>query len=111
MALGALTIERLAAAEGPLRADLVKLVGPASYTTNGDTGLQTALRTLLGGNYTIQGVINTHTAGYQVAYDHANDKVLVYRADNDAGADSPLVQVPSTTDLSAVNFYLTILSQ
>lgn len=41
-------------------------------------------------------------AGYVPVFDSANSKILVYQGDNDAVADGPGVQVPNTTDLSAL---------
>lgn len=40
--------------------------------------------------------------GYHAEWDGANSKLLMFYADYDAGADGALIQVPDTTDLSAV---------
>jgi hypothetical protein len=41
-------------------------------------------------------------AGYIPVFNAATSKIMVYWADNDAEADSALVEVADTTDLSAV---------
>lgn len=42
------------------------------------------------------------TSGYVFEWDYANLKVIAYYSDNDAVADGALIQVPATTDLSAL---------
>lgn len=41
-------------------------------------------------------------AGYSFEWDKANQKVIVYYVDNNAAGDSAQIQVPDTTDLSAL---------
>lgn len=50
------------------------------------------------------GIFFENKAGYSFSADYtANaEKVLAYHADNDAVADSALIEVPDTTDLEAV---------
>lgn len=68
----------------------------SSYPTGGETliksqvGLQTIDR------------MNIQAAGYVCQYDSANNKVLVYYGDNNNASDGPLIEVPNTTDLSAL---------
>lgn len=40
--------------------------------------------------------------GYQFCFDAPNQKLLAAYNDYDAGADGPHIQVPNTTDLSAI---------
>lgn len=51
-------------------------------------------------------VVLAGTSGYELRFDAANNKLLVYAVDRsaDLGTDNnnPLVQVPNTTDLSAL---------
>jgi len=42
------------------------------------------------------------SSGYVFQYDHTNKKLLAYYADYDAVADGALIQVPDTTNLSAI---------
>lgn len=44
----------------------------------------------------------SNSGGYAFEYDYTNKKLKAYRADYDAVADGPLVEVPATTNLSAV---------
>lgn len=66
-----------------------------SYPTGGEAIDVTA-------NERFDVLIAQPTSGYAFQWDAANQKLLAYRADYDAVADGPLVQVPDTTDLSAV---------
>lgn len=54
------------------------------------------------GNESIDSMMLGHKSGYTFSYDAANAKVIAYYVDNDAGADSAQIQIPNTTDLSAV---------
>lgn len=116
MALGTLALITNAAgasASEPTFFEEVSLVGPASYTTGGDTGLQAAYRAL--GNAqalrTIINVLPVDGKGYTPAWDSANGKLLFYYSDNNNASDSAQIQVPSTTDLSGVTFRLMIVSK
>lgn len=40
--------------------------------------------------------------GYVFEYDRTNSKVLAYYGDNNNASDGPLIEVPNTTDLSAI---------
>lgn len=54
------------------------------------------------GNERFKKLIPQSKAGYIFSWDAANQKLLAYYADYDAVADGALIQVPNTTDLSAV---------
>src|SRR5688500_12362976 len=66
-----------------------------SYPTGGESFNVT-------GNEKFSTVIFGHKGGYTFEWDEANQKVIAYYVDNDAGADSAQIQVPNTTDLAAV---------
>ena len=67
-----------------------------SYPTGGETltGLAAELERA-------SVVVFSNTAGYYLDWDAANQKVIAYYGNYDA-ADGVLIQVPNTTDLSAV---------
>lgn len=69
----------------------------SSYPTGGESLTPANLR--LG---RIDFLIAEPSAGYVFTYDRTNKKLLAYYADNNAAGDSALIQVPDTTDLSAV---------
>lgn len=54
------------------------------------------------GNSSFSFVLFTPKSGYTFEWDKANQKVIARYADYDAVADGPLIQVPDTTDLSAL---------
>lgn len=45
-------------------------------------------------------------SGYVFEFDHTNKKLKAFYADYDAAADGALIEVPDTTDLSAVTVRL-----
>lgn len=71
----------------------------SSYPTGGES------ITSIASEFTeLFGVLFNPRLGYvfSVDYTAGAQKVLAYYADNDAGADSALIQVPDTTNLSTV---------
>lgn len=68
-----------------------------SYPTGGEAITPNAL-----GLSRIDGAIFSNGDGYAFEFDAANDKVIAYYADYDAGADGALIQVPDTTDIATV---------
>lgn len=82
----------------PTLRNIVEVDGPASYTTGGE--LLTVRDFVRTGE--ILEVIVLPKDGYIFEYDVANDKILAFWADNDAGADSALVEVTAATNLSGV---------
>ena len=116
MALGTLALIRAAigaSASEPTFFEEVSMVGPASYVTGGDTGLQAAYRALgvAQSGRTIVAVLPVDTKGYQVAWDTATSKLKLYQFDPTAGAVGPGLEVASTTVLSGVTFRLLIVSK
>lgn len=69
----------------------------ASYPTGGESLTRGDI-----GFRRIDSVEARGRAGYTFEYDYANSKLLAYHGNNDGVADGPSVQVPDTTDLSAV---------
>lgn len=73
----------------------------SSYPTGGEPLAQTDL----GFASTVDDefhVIIGPKAGYVFEFDYTNLKVIAYHSDNDAVADSALIQVPDTTNLSTL---------
>lgn len=103
MALGTITILEVSAGDGPLRADLVQFAGDGAYPTGGTANFQALLRTALGkGHVEIIGVITQNSGGKQLAYDKANDKLIVY-----SGAS----EVANASDQSGTTFRAVVLSK
>lgn len=82
---------------GNLRVKQGTVTMSSSYATGGDALTPGAI----GLERIINWDINTDD-GYILKYDKANNKVLAYYADYDAGADGALIQVANAVDLSAV---------
>lgn len=82
---------------GSKRFEIVDLAFDASYPTGGE-----ALTAATLGFATIDFVLVEPAAGYSFEYDHANSKVIARYGDLNAAGDGPLIQIPDTTDLSAV---------
>lgn len=84
----------------------VTLVGPASYTTGGDTGFQAALRALTKDTRRVVTVLPIDGFGYLFGWDTSTGKLKIYRGDNANGAAAPAVEVTNGADISAVTFKL-----
>lgn len=111
MALGTMTKTKSISALGPAFIDEVTLVGDGAYATGGTTGLLAKLRALtldLRQAYVI--ISQDHGGGYSLYYDWENDKLKCFYANNDGGADGPLIEVANAADLSGVTFRFWILS-
>jgi hypothetical protein len=65
----------------------------ASYATGGETFSPVVGRSVLAINF-------EHPAGYIYEYDRTNSKLKIYFADNNAAADSALIEIAASTDLS-----------
>lgn len=95
----------------PTFVDTVSVVGPASYTTGGDTGLLAGLRALSTkyGARTIVAALCTESGGYTAEYLVATDLLKVYgtgSAEKAAGT-----QVDSATNLSGTTFKFLVISK
>jgi hypothetical protein len=86
---------------GSRRVKLVTLAFDSSYPTGGEA-LPTGTTTAKFGLSKVDFVIIPTSAGYTFAYDYTNDKILAYYGDNNNAADGPAIEVPNTTDLSAL---------
>lgn len=116
MALGTLALIASAvgaSASEPTFVEEISMVGPASYVTGGDTGLQTAYRALgvAQSGRTIVAVLPVDTKGYGIGWDSALGKLKLYQVDPTAGAVGPGIEVASTTVLSGVTMRLLIISK
>lgn len=72
----------------------------SSYPTGGES-LASLFATYLS---SVTDVMPLPAGGYVPEFDSANNKLLAYYADYDAGADGALIQVANAVDLSAVIF-------
>ncbi len=110
MSLGTLTLDKRDI-NGPsetMYAYDISLVGVASYTTGGDTGLQAAMQAALGKTVEVMGIIDIGlNGGYVSRYDKANDKLIVLTS-NGAGP-AALAQFTSSGNLSGTTFKYCVL--
>lgn len=109
MALGTLTVTGSPSKEN-IFINEATLVGPASYATGGETGLQTALQALTKDGRAIIDVKFIGGSGFVAQWDKANLKLMVFYADNNNASDGALIEVANTTDLSAQTFKTLIFS-
>lgn len=84
---------------GQRREALYDFVFDSSYPTGGEalTAAQLGLKQI----ETLEVVESPD--GYFFDYDRANSKLKAFYVDNNNASDGPIIQVPDTTDLSAVN--------
>lgn len=108
MAIGAITVLEKARADGPICADVVSFAGDSSYPTGGSAFLAAFLTAVGRKNYSILAVEAQDGKGYVPAYDRATGKLKLYATGASAGA--ALAEVTNATNLSAVTFVLTVLS-
>lgn len=102
MALTVTSIDKTKA--GRLRLNIVKVTFDSSYPTGGEA--LTAAQ--LGLNKVVH-VAPAPASGYVGEYDLTNSKLKAYYGDNNNASDGPLIEVPNTTDLSAVVMYLVVI--
>jgi hypothetical protein len=82
------------------RLSVETVTGDASYATGGYAVVPNQF-----GFTRISAVIPVGTnTGYVPVWDATNSKLKVFYGDNNNAADGPLIEVPATTDLSAVSF-------
>lgn len=106
MALGVLTLTGQHMAGPGLFVDEVSLVGAASYTAGGDTGLKAALRVLTGDQREPLAVQDIGlNSGYVTVYDHANEKVIHLKSNT----GDPLQQ--ASGNLAGTAFKLLVFSK
>ena len=82
--------------------DFSMLSGSIAFDTSYPTGGEAA--TLITKYFTTvkRLILDAGGTGYVVSYDAANDKIMAWYADYDAVADGILIQIPDTTDISAI---------
>lgn len=107
MALGTTTLITSGGADsGQVNVDRFTVVLDNSYPTGGYTGLAAKLTAAASRTPTIIAAVAQST-GYAAQWDYANSKLMIFICDN-AGANGPMIQVPNTTDLSAVTLSLVV---
>lgn len=107
MALGALTLTSSKTNKLGVKFDVISLVGAASYTAGGDTGLKAALRAATDDGREPVAVIDIGAnGGYRTVYDYANEKVMHFQTDQ---VDDPQEE-SSTSNLSGIAFKLLVIS-
>ncbi len=107
MALGTTTLITSGGADsGQVNVDRFTVVLDASYPTGGYTGLAAKLTAAASRTPTIIAVF-AQSSGYVAYWDYANSKLMLFYSNSDA-ADGPMIQVPDTTDLSAVTLSLVV---
>ena len=107
MALGTTTLITSGGADsGQVNVDRFTVVLDASYPTGGYTGLAAKLTAAASRTPTIVAVF-AQSSGYVAYWDYANSKLMLFYS-NSAAADGPMIQVPDTTDLSAVTLSLVV---
>jgi hypothetical protein len=95
-----------------LFADYITAVGPTTYPAGGTTGFAAVVAAAVGkGTVTVIAVLDSDCGGYHPVYDVAADKLKLYYIDNNNTSDGVMIEVPNTTDLSAVTFKMTVLSK
>lgn len=75
----------------------VTLAFDNSYPTGGESITANAI-----GLTRINGAIIPGNVGYTFTWDGTNSKVLVYYGDNNNASDGPGIELPDTTDASAI---------
>jgi hypothetical protein len=83
---------------GNVNAVVADIAFDSSYPTGGESLTKTDLGFVTG----VEFLLAEPASGYSFEYDHTNEKLIARYADYDAAADGALIQVPNTTDLSAV---------
>lgn len=108
MALGTITVVEKARADGPICADVVSFTGDTSYPTGGSAFLAAFLTAVGKKNYSILSVLPQDSKGYIPAYDAATGKLKLYATGASSGA--ALAEVTNATNLSAITFVVTVIS-
>lgn len=113
MALGTITIIEEVAAQGPVMLQRCTIVGDDSYPTGGTTGFEALYQAAVkaagilsdGAGRQIVHVANENKGDAdELAYDHANDKLMAF-------VRSTAAEVANTTDMSGTTFNVLITSR
>lgn len=107
MALGTITRNANVDGSSPFFLHDVSFLADDDYAAGG-TLFKATFQAAVGANVTPIAVIGIETGGYNVFYDMANDKLVMYRTG--AAADSADAEVPDG-DMSAVTLRLLVLSK
>lgn len=81
------------------RIAVTTVTGDSSYATGGY-----AITANQFGFSRITAIVPVGNTGYVPVWDSTNSKLKVFYVDNNAAADSALIEVPAATDLSAATF-------
>lgn len=110
--IGAITIVRKSGQDGsPAFKDVLAFNGDAAYPTGGTPLFQELVRARFGDRREVIAVFPQDCGGYTCAYDKTNDKLKVYYGDFNNASDGPMIEVPNTTNLSAVVFHVVVDSE
>lgn len=113
MALGTITVSDFAGRNNrPVCFDVLSFAGDSSYPTGGTDAFEGLLETAL--NYQgrkILAVVPIECGGYIPQWDAATGKLKMYYGDNNNASDGALIEVPNTTNLSAVTMKLLVISK
>lgn len=90
--------------------DMVSFLGEASYTTTG-SDFDALFETLVNAGRKILAIIPQRNNGYPLEYDPISGKLLMFFGDNNNAADGPNIEVPATTNLSALTFRVLVISK
>lgn len=88
------------------RINVASVLLDSSYPTGGE-----AITPNQFGMGVIMAVLPVSSSGFHPEWDNVNNKLLMYWVDNNAVADSQMIQVPDTTDLSAVTVIVTVIGR
>lgn len=99
-------------AVGPLFVDRISFPGDTAMAAGGTPGFQAQVAAIIGKGRVLVGVHQAGICGgYVPVWDSVNDKLSVYYGDNNNASDGPLIEVPTTPDLSGTTFVLTVISK
>jgi hypothetical protein len=108
MALGTTALTSTGGADaGQVNCDRITVVLDNSYPTGGYSGLAAKITGVTNRTPTILGLVGQGTDGYVFTWNYATSKLMAWYGNYDA-ADGVLIQVPDTTDLSAVTAQLLV---
>ena len=85
------------------------IVPDASYPTGGET----VTIADSANDVTLERIehLQANGGGYIGVWDKPNQKLLLYYSDNNNASDGPLIEVPNTTDLSAITLNFLAIGQ
>jgi hypothetical protein len=109
MAIGDITLSQQVKANRPRFVDRIAFLGEASYAAGGSL-FATLFAAKVGDGREIINVTAGDCGGYVPVFVKSTGRLKVYWANNDGGADGPLIEVADGTVLSGVTFNLVVES-